>query len=224
MNSYYFYDGPNKEYETIMRKKLKLLPSLKTKATVIDKIEEMSRKSDYCRNEIGTGYLTQELMRSNSRFFSLFVFYIEDKHQNIIGVIVFNIRDKRISVEAFCTPFSGGHGRRLMKYVIEFGKLVNMDYIRLSAAYSAVGFYKKMGLTLMPDAAKEYTTLVKKFSVFSPRSRLSLPDSIDNSYYEMRFNYSTDYKKTLKTRSLGRSSRSSRSLYSGKNKEKGHSI
>lgn len=223
MNSYYFYDGPNQEYETIMRNNLKLMPSLKTKATVIDKIEKMSRRSDYCRNEIGTGYLTQELMRPSIRQYINIIFYIEDKQQQIIGVIVFHVVNRRINVEAFCTPFSGGHGRRLMKYVIEFGKLTNMEIIRLSAAYSAVGFYQKMGLILMPGSAKAYAKLVTKFSVFSPRARLTLLDSIDSDYYEMRFDYSTDYKKTLKTRSLGRT-QSRRSPHYGRSTRNVRSI
>jgi GNAT superfamily N-acetyltransferase len=158
--NYYFYKGTNPEYIRIMRDQMKLQPSLKTRQKITRKVEAMSRIQDYCRSEIGTSYLTQELNNETNA-----VFYIEDEKQTSLGVIVFKIDEGKIVVDAFCTPFSGGNGRKLMNLVIQFGKKIGVEYIYLSAAYNAVGFYQKMGFKLEQYDAREY----KKIKDFNAR-------------------------------------------------------
>lgn len=161
MNNYFFYNGTNPEYIRIMRDRLKLQPSLKTQGKIKQKIETMSLIQQYCRSDIGTDYLTRELNKESNA-----AFYIEDKKQTILGVIVFKINDAindqffdvppMIYVHAFCTPFaSTGNGRKLMNMVIRFGKIIGAEVIQLSAAYNSVGFYQKFGFTLgLHDALK----------------------------------------------------------------------
>jgi ribosomal protein S18 acetylase RimI-like enzyme len=174
--NYYFYKGTNPEYIRIMRDKMKLQPSLKTRQKITRKVEAMSRIQDYCRSEIGTSYLTQELNNETNA-----VFYIEDEKQTTLGVIVFKIDEginnaffstpPNIVVDAFCTPFSGGNGRKLMNMVIQFGKKIGTESIYLSAAYNAVAFYQKMGFKLEQYDAREYKK-IKDFNV-RPSARAS---------------------------------------------------
>jgi GNAT superfamily N-acetyltransferase len=175
--NYFFYKGTNPEYVRIMRDELKLQPSLKTRAKITQKIDDMSEVQDYCRNDINTELLTDELNAENN-----VAFYIEDKKQTILGVIVFKIDDAinntffdtapLIRVHAFCTPFSGGNGKKLMNMVIRFGKKIGAETIHLSAAYTAVGFYQKMGFKLEQHHAREYKR-IKDFNTGPAPSRVS---------------------------------------------------
>jgi len=175
--NYFFYRGTNPEYTRIMRNQMKLQPSLKTRQKIAQKVEAMSRIQDYCRNDIGTDYLTQELNREYNA-----AFYIEDEKQTTLGVIVFELvpgidnafflTPPMIRVGAFCTPFSGGNGKKLMNMVIQFGKKIGVEIIHLSAAYNAVGFYQKMGFKLNPDDAREYKR-IRDFNAAPPPSRVS---------------------------------------------------
>jgi len=231
MNSYFFYQGDNSEHIAIMRDKLGLLPSLKGKSKVVTKIALMSRLRDFCRNDIGTGYLTSEIVSRDP-----ITFYIEDNAQTILGAIVFyldNIHGNEIYISAFCTPVSSGIGTKLLNYVIEFGKLIGVSVIKLSASYPAVSFYRKKGFKItdredkrryhdikalnpMPSAVDRRTSNQQALSAFSSgvpdhstgiRSGLVLPDHVDDSelYFFMKFTYATDYV-SKKTRVKQRSS------------------
>lgn len=223
MNGYFFYQGNNSEYVNIMRDKFGLLPSFKGKSKVVAKIGLMSRLRDFCRNDIGTSYLTAEIARHEP-----ITVYIEDNAQTILGAIVFhldNIRGNDIYISAFCTPVSNGIGTKLMNYVIEFGKLTGFSVIKLSASYPAVSFYRKKGFKMtyreekqlyaditelnpLPSAADRRISNQQSSSDFSRglpppssiRSSLVLPDGVDSSdlYFSMKFVYATDYvsKKT----------------------------
>lgn len=159
-----------------MRDQLNLQPSLKTRAKIAQKVQTMNAEQDYCRNDIGTIYLTQELNIERNA-----AFYIEDAKQTTLGVIVFDIvsginnafflTPPIIRIHAFCTPFSGGNGKKLMNMVIQFGKKIGVEVITLSSAYNAVGFYQKMGFKLDASAAREYKR-IKDFNA-TPASRAS---------------------------------------------------
>ena len=74
--NYFFYKGTDPEYVRIMRNQMKLHPSLKTRQKITQKVEAMNRIQDYCRSDISTDYLTQELNRESN-----VAFYIEDEKQ-----------------------------------------------------------------------------------------------------------------------------------------------
>jgi hypothetical protein len=175
--NYFFYKGTNPEYVRIMRNEMKLQPSLKTRQKITQKVEAMNRIQDYCRSDISTDYLTQELNRESN-----VAFYIEDEKQTTLGVIVFEVvagvsnayfsTPALIRIEAFCTPFSGGNGRKLMNMVIQFGKKIGVEAIHLSAAYNAVGFYQKMGFVLDPSEVRKYNR-IRDFNATPAPSRVS---------------------------------------------------
>jgi len=220
MNTYYFYTGKNKNIIKLLRNNLGIASSLKTKEQVISIIEKIDTTNSYCRNQMYTEELTGKILLPTYDTDEQIVLYIENGKQEILGAIVIliqtmNLTDKCILVDAFCTPFSGGNGKKLLKYVIEFGRLAKMKMVYLLSVYTAILFYAKLGFKVMEQEKERLHSFEQRYNVFSPRSHKSLPSNVRIPIFGMIFTYATDYipspRKNKTVRSFRLSTRKSMS-------------
>ena len=147
LNYYFFYNGEYSIYVDIIQQFLHLPLSLKKKEQIIDYIQNLN--FDFCRKVINTSYLTLSMIEKDV------VFYVENTKHEILGCIVCeiqqDIKKNELRIPAFCTPRSTGSGKILLHFCIKFGKILGCDKITLSAAKSAISFYKKNGFTFVHE-------------------------------------------------------------------------
>ena len=146
VNYYYIYNGTNSQCIHIMKNVLHVQPSLKTTQKIINYIHDL--KTDFCRKAIRTKYLTEVMLEND------IVFYVENKKQEILGCIVFEIQElknnnKQSNVTAFCTPHSTGNGKTLLHLCVKFGEKMGFVGTVLQGRKSAIPFYRKNGFTYM---------------------------------------------------------------------------
>lgn len=123
----------------------------KTLSSIKNEINEYKYPTTFCGKEEGI-----ETKNLTSYLASGITFFMEDKDGKIIGVINFDINEKKINIMGVCTPIVGGKiGNKLILNVIDFAKQNNMKNIHLTCLTEKLrNYYKNIGFRELVSSIK----------------------------------------------------------------------